>query len=154
MQKDIAEFIQKIKALGYAVKLDTNGSFPEKLKELVEKGLLDYVAMDVKGSMENYANCIGFSEYDTSDVQKTIDFLLTDAVDYEFRTTVVAELHDVADIEKLALRIKGAKRYFLQQFVDSGDLIGQNMTAVDDKIMKEMLDVALKYIKLAKIRGI
>lgn len=154
MQKDIAEFIAKIKALGYAVKLDTNGSFPAKLKELVEKGLLDYVAMDIKGSMENYANCIGFSEFDTIDVQKTIDFLLTDVVDYEFRTTVVSELHDEADIEKLALRIKGAKRYFLQQFVDSGDLIGQNMTAVEEQTIKKMLDVALKYILSAKIRGI
>ena len=154
LQKGIGDFFAKVKELGYSVKLDTNGSNPQMLKELVENGLVDYVAMDVKGSLENYPACVGVEGFDTKDIEKSIDFLLSDAVDYEFRTTVVAELHDVQDIAALAKRIKGAKRYFLQQFVDSGDLIGRGLTAVDESAMAEMCKEALKFVESAKIRGI
>ncbi len=154
LQKDIESFLIKVKELGYSVKLDTNGSNPQKLKELVEKGLVQYVAMDVKGSMANYPKCVGLESFDTQYIEQSIDYLLSDAVDYEFRTTVVAELHDTQDIVELAKRIKGAKRYFLQQFVDSGDLIGQNLSAVSTEIMTEMCNVASNFVENAKIRGI
>lgn len=154
LQNGIEDFLAKVKALGFAVKLDTNGSNPEKLKSLVEKGVVDYVAMDVKASMENYGNAVGIPDFNTQDIEQSIDFLLSEAVDYEFRTTVVAELHNTQDIAELAKRIKGAKRYFLQSFVDSGDLIGQNLTAVAPEIMTEMCNVALRFVENAKIRGI
>ncbi len=154
LQHGLEDFLIKVKGLGYSVKLDTNGSFPQKLKKLVQKGLVDYVAMDIKGSMENYGKCVGIEGFDTQYIEESIDFLLSNAVDYEFRTTVVAELHNVDDIKALASRIKGAKRYFLQHFVDSGDLIGQNLTAVSAEDMLQMCNVALKFVESAKIRGI
>ncbi len=154
LQNGIEEFLGKVKALGYSVKLDTNGSFPEKLKALVEKGLVDYVAMDVKGSMQNYGKCVGVEDFDTEYIEESIDFLLSDKVDYEFRTTVVAELHNVDDIKALAQRIKGAKRYFLQSFVDSGDLIGKDMSAVSAEVMTQMCNSASEFVESAKIRGI
>ncbi len=154
LQKGIGEFLEKVKALGYSVKLDTNGSNPKMLKELVKNGLVDYVAMDVKGSLKNYPRCVGLEGFDTKDIEESIDYLLSDAVDYEFRTTVVAELHDTQDIVALAKRIKGAKRYFLQQFVDSGDLIGESLSAVSEANMAEMCKEASKFVESAKIRGI
>lgn len=154
LQQGLEDFLKKVKDLGYLVKLDTNGSFPEKLKILVQKGLVDYVAMDVKGSMGNYGKCVGIEEFDTQYIEESIDFLLTGVVDYEFRTTVVAELHNVDDIRALASRIKGAKRYFLQNFVDSGDLIEQNLTAVSPEDMSQMCKEALRFVESAKIRGI
>ncbi len=154
LQKGLADFLVKVKDLGYKIKLDTNGSNPKALKELVEKGLVNYVAMDVKGSMKNYARCVGIEGFDTQDIEESIDYLLSNAVDYEFRTTVVAELHDIQDIVDLAARIKGAKRYFLQNFVDSGDLIGQNLSAVQGCVMAEMCKEASKFVESAKIRGI
>ena len=154
LQNGLNEFLKKVKALGYSVKLDTNGSFPDKLKTLVEQNLVDYVAMDVKGSIENYPKCVGIENFDTQYIEESIDYLLSNKVDYEFRTTVVAELHDTQDIAALVKRIKGAKRYFLQNFVDSGDLICQNLTAVSTETMAEMCKEASKFVESAKIRGI
>lgn len=151
---DIKDFIYKVKELGFAVKLDTNGSRPETLKELVNEGLIDYVAMDVKNSIQKYGEAVGIENLDTTDIEKSIDFLLLGKVDYEFRTTIVNPLHTVEDIKKLCERIKGAKRYFLQNFVDSGDLIGEGMTAYTTETLKEMLSVAQKYIPEAQLRGV
>ncbi len=154
LRTDIKEFIVKIKELGYSVKLDTNGSRPEKLRELIDEGLLDYVAMDVKSSMERYGKAVGIEDFDTTEIEESIDLLLEGRVDYEFRTTVVKPLHRVEDIEDLCKRIKGAKRYFLQNFVDSGDLIGEGMTAHDRGTLDKMLETAKKHIPEAQLRGV
>ncbi|MBR2471589.1 MAG: anaerobic ribonucleoside-triphosphate reductase activating protein [Clostridia bacterium] len=151
MQKELEEFINKVKKLGYAVKLDTNGSYPDKLKDLVKKGLIDYVAMDIKNTAEKYPLTAGVP---CADVEESIDFLLSGAVPYEFRTTVVAEHHRVQDIEDIAKRISGAEKYFLQKFVNSGHLIGENLHELDENTMKNMLDVVKKYVKTAELRGI
>ncbi len=151
MQSELEDFIKKVKNLGYAVKLDTNGSYPDKLKDLVGKGLIDYVAMDIKNTAEKYPLTAGVSN---ADVEESIDFLLSGAVPYEFRTTVVAEHHNISDIEQIAKRIPGAEKYFLQKFVDSGHLIGENLHEVDENTMKNMLELAEKYVKTAEIRGI
>lgn len=154
MQKDISGFIAKIRQMGYAVKLDTNGSFPDRLKQLVNDGMIDYVAMDVKNCLDRYSETAGVEMPDLSIIEESIDFLLEGNVDCEFRTTVVKEFHCTDDIDKLAQRIKGAKRYYLQNFVDSGELIGENLHSVDRKTMEQMKEIAEKYIENVSLRGI
>ncbi len=154
LQKDIAEFLQKVKATGLPVKLDTNGSYPQKLRELVEKGLVDYVAMDIKNSREKYAETIGLSDYDLSKVEESVEFLLSGAVDYEFRTTVVREFHTQEDILNIANWISDAKRYFLQGFVDSGNLIGSGMSAYRPQEMVEICTKAQEIVPNTVLRGV
>lgn len=153
LQPDIEEFIRKIKALGYAVKLDTNGSFPDKLIHLVKSGLIDYVAMDIKNCKEKYPLTSGCDKLDISDIERSVEFLLRDTVDYEFRTTVEDSLHTVEDIEKIADWIKGAKRYFIQNFNDSGDIIAENMNSVEKEKINKMLKTALTKGLQAKLRN-
>ena len=154
LQTDIEDFIAEIKAMGYSIKLDTNGSFPDKLISLVQKGLIDYVAMDVKNCIEKYPLSVGINNFDTQNIEKSIDFLLTGAVDYEFRTTVVAEHHNIQDIEDLSKRIKGAKCYFLQKFVDSGALLEEGLHAHSTEIMEEMRLKAAAFVTDAQLRGV
>ncbi len=154
LQKDIADFIKKIKALGYAVKLDTNGCYPEKLKALVLGGLVDYVAMDIKNSIHEYPKTVGIKDFDTTPIKESIEFLVNGNIDFEFRTTVVRELHTVDGIKALANDISGAKKYFLQNFVDSGDLIGENLSAHSKETLAEMKAVAEKTLNIVQIRGI
>ena len=150
----IVEFIKKARELGLLVKLDTNGSFPEKLKYLIDNGLVDYVAMDIKNSKEKYAETIGLKEYDLSNVEKSVAILLEGKVEYEFRTTIVAEYHTTQDIVAIGNWIQGAKRYFLQNFVDSGNLIGSDMHAVSKEFMKELQIEAAKFVEKVELRGI
>lgn len=153
LQPDIEEFIGRVRELGYSVKLDTNGTFPEKLRDLVEKGLIDYVAMDIKNSPELYSETVGISGYDISKIKESIDFLLEGRVDYEFRTTVVREFHSVFGMNSLGEMIKGAKRHFLQGFIDSGELIGFGMSAVPTEEMERMRKIMLQYVDECEIRG-
>lgn len=154
MNPDIADFIRKVRDLGYSVKLDTNGSYPERLKSIVGEGLVDYVAMDIKNCKEKYAETIGLKSYDLSKIEESVDFLKSGTVDYEFRTTVVDEFHTVDDIRKAAEWIKGAKRYFLQNFVDSGNLIDGSVTGVSKQTMLEMQKAAADFVPQTEIRGI
>ena len=118
MQQDIIPFMEHIRSIGLLVKLDTNGSFPEKLAEILERGLADYVAIDVKNSIDKYAQTCGLPSFPEK-VLKSIELLMSSGVDYEFRTTVVDELHSIEDIEEIAKQIKGAKRYFIQNLLTS-----------------------------------
>lgn len=154
LQKDITEFIKQIRELGYSVKLDTNGTFPEKLRELVENGLVDYVAMDIKNSPELYAETIGISGYDISKIKESISFLLEGGVDYEFRTTVVREFHSVFGMNGIGKLIKGAKRHYLQAFVDSGELIAFGLSGVPKEEMESMQKIMLNYVDSCEIRGV
>lgn len=154
MNPDIANFIKKIRDLGYAVKLDTNGSYPDRLKSIVGEGLVDYVAMDIKNCREKYAETIGLNSYDLSKIEESVEFLKSGTVDYEFRTTVVNEFHTVEDIRKAAEWIKGAKRYFLQNFVDSGNLIDGSVTGVGKQTMLDMQKAAADFVSQTEIRGI
>ena len=150
----IIDFIKKIRDIGLLVKLDTNGSFPEKLEFLIDNGLVDYVAMDIKNSKDKYAETIGLKEYDISNVEKSVSLLLEGKVEYEFRTTIVAEYHTPQDIVAIGNWISGAKRYFLQNFVDSGNLIGSNMHGVSKEFMKELQIEAAKFVEKVELRGI
>ena len=153
LHSGLKEFIKEVKKLGYSVKLDTNGSFPDKLKSLVEEGLLDYVAMDIKNSFAKYPLTCGV-ETDIENIKQSIEFLMSDAVDYEFRTTLVKELHTFDDIEEIGKSIKGAKRYFLQNFKDSGDVLEENMHPFEESDLEKMKNIATKYVEDTTIRGI
>ena len=154
MQNDIEDFIVKIRELGYAVKLDTNGTFPSRLKSLVEKNLVDYVAMDVKSSESGYPSCVGIGGFKTDKISESIEFLKGGKVDYEFRTTVAKGLHTKEDIEQLGRWIQGAKRHFLQAFTDSGDLIGFGLEPFSKAEMLEMCEIMKKYVPSCEVRGI
>lgn len=154
MQKELPDFLRKVKELGFLVKLDTNGSFPEKLKALVEEGLVDYVAMDIKNSLSRYGETIDVKNFSSEKVEQSIDYLIGGKVDYEFRTTIVSEFHNIQDVEEISTRISGAKKYFLQNFVDSGGLIGENLHAVTKETLEEMRVCALKHLKNVEIRGV
>lgn len=153
LQKDIKEFLGNIKSMGYSVKLDSNGYCPEKLMEIVGEGLVDYVAMDIKNCKEKYSLTAGI-DIDISKIEKSVDFLMNCGIDYEFRTTVVKEYHTLADIEKIAQWISGAKGYYLQNFVDSGDLICSGLSEVDKQTLEKMRDICLWHIKNTAVRGI
>ena len=154
MHREMLEFIPKIRELGFAVKIDTNGSYPAMLKEILERGLADYVAMDIKNSFEKYAVTAGVEGFDTAPVEESIDMLMGGNTDFEFRTTITREFHEKEDIEKIARRIAGNTRYFLQNFVDSGNLICAETHGRSAEEMTEMLETARKYAPLAEIRGL
>ena len=153
LQEDLEAFLRQVRALGYPVKLDTNGSRPEALRALIGQGLLDYVAMDVKSSPEEYARACGVP-VDLEKVNESIDLLLSGCVDYEFRTTVVAGLHTPQIIEQTARRIAGAKRYFLQAFVDSGDLITPGWHALSREEMEACAQAARRHVPFVELRGV
>lgn len=154
LQSGLENFLEHVRALGLSVKLDTNGTFPQRLRSLIKTGLVDYVAMDVKNSPERYAETTGVSEFDFSAVRESINFLLAGSVDYEFRTTVVKGLHDAESLCAAASSIKGAKRYFLQKFVDSGELIEDGYSAFSNQEMKEFLEIVSPYVQSAALRGV
>ena len=154
IQQGIEDLLLKIKELGYAVKLDTNGSFPDKLRRLVEQGLVDYVAMDIKNSQESYGKTIGIEEYDIENVNRSVQYLLRGNVPYEFRTTVVQELHRRSDFESIGRWIEGAQHYYLQQFVDSGDIIQSGRHGYHKDIMSQALEIVRKRVPTAELRGL
>lgn len=154
IQTGVETFLGKIKEMGFQVKLDTNGSFPDKLKKLVEAGLVDYVAMDIKNSPESYGKTIGIDNYDMKNIKRSVEYLMSDVVSYEFRTTVVRQFHQRGDFESIAKWIAGADKYYLQQFVDSGDLIQQGLSGYNKDIMEQALDIVKTTIPNAELRGI
>ncbi len=154
MQKDAIEFIRFLRGFGYKIKLDTNGFFPEKLKAVIDEGLVDYIAMDVKASLDNYALAVGIQDIDISPMKESVSIIMSSGIDYEFRTTAVKGIHTKEDFKKLGEFIKGAKRYYIQQFIDSGDLISSGMSAFSAEETKELLDVVLPFVPAAEIRGL
>lgn len=152
LQAGLKDFIRKIKDMGFAVKLDTNGTRPEVIKELIEEELVDYFAMDVKNSPEKYAATAG-ADVDMSKIKESVDLLINKAKDCEFRTTVVKGFHEKEDFEKIGALIRGAKKYFLQKFTDSGALLGSVEGACSDEEMESFVSVAKKYVPAAEIRG-
>lgn len=159
LQANIAEFLARIKALGYSVKLDTNGSFPKKLKALTSDGLLDYVAMDIKNSPEKYAKTAGFPSDERGtllleNVRESVAFLKEKHVDYEFRTTVVREFHETSDFVRIGEWLQGADRYFLQGFVDSGDLICEGLHGYSAEEMHRFCSLIGDRIPSVQVRGV
>lgn len=154
LQRDIGHFIRRIRSLGFAVKLDTNGSVPGLLKELVGAGLIDYVAMDIKNSPGKYAETSGIADLLLEPVFESVSFLLSGKVPYEFRTTVIREYHTGKDIEQIGRWIQGAPLYYLQEFVDSGSLIGEDLHASSPDEMEAFRRIAADYVPGVQLRGV
>ena len=152
LQADIFDFIKKIKDMGYAVKLDTNGTSPEKLRGLIDAGLLDYIAMDIKNSKGKYAKTAGLRDVDTEKIEQSVDIIMKGKVPYEFRTTLTIENHTGEDILKIGEWIAGAEKYFLQGFTDSGSLIGDGCSAYTESEMKAMADSIKGLVPSVKVR--
>jgi len=153
LYRDLPELVGAIKALDFSVKLDTNGTNPTILREMVKDGLVDYVAMDIKNSKEKYALTAGVEDLRLDKIEESVGYLLSGAVGYEFRTTVVREFHTIEDMISIGKWISGAQRYFLQGFKDSGELISDGLSAHDTKTVAEFLAAVMPYVPNAQIRG-
>ena len=159
LHHDLPELIREIKSRGFAVKLDTNGTNPEMLSSLINNGLIDYVAMDIKNSPDRYFESIGNSKFEIrnskliENVEASASILMQGLVDFEFRTTLTRELHSAEDMEAIGRWIGGAEKYFLQTYRDEGDLIEGGFTAYNREETEALLEVVKKYLPNAEIRG-
>jgi pyruvate formate lyase activating enzyme len=154
LQNDLEDFIRKIRSLGFKVKLDSNGYSPEKLKSLIDKGLLDFVAMDIKNSLEKYGMTVGIKNFDPKPILESIALLKEDKVGYEFRTTAVREFHTKDDFRKIAQMIQGCHSYFIQNFKDSGAVIAPNLHGFDKDTLEEFRSVMLEAHIPCELRGV
>lgn len=158
-QPDAADFLRAVRALGFAVKLDTNGCYPEALADILERGLADYVAMDVKNRREKYPETVGVPGFDTAPVEESVRLLKRSGMAHEFRTTVVREFHTVEDIRAIGRWAGGLppapnSRYFLQGFVDSGDLVGRGCHGLTPAEMRAMAEAAEPFFGSVALRGV
>lgn len=152
LQPDLAEFTEKLKSMGYLVKLDTNGTLPDRLRALLATGTVDYVAMDVKNSIENYGAAVG-CEVDPQKITESIRLIQDCGIAHEFRTTVVKGIHTPADVEAMARLIGPESSYFIQSFVDSGNLLGTGCAAFSDTERQVLLTAARKHNPHSRLRG-
>ena len=154
LRPELPDLLRAIKALGYAVKLDTNGTHPAALRSLVGEGLVDYVAMDIKNSPEKYAATVGLPGFDLNPIQESAAFLLSGGVDYEFRTTAVAEFHDDASFEGIARWLSGARRYYIQCFTDRESVIRPGLHAPTKAQLERWADIVRPSIPNVELRGV
>ena len=152
LRRELPELIRSIKALGYAVKLDTNGTNPDILAALIDEGLVDYVAMDIKNSPEKYSLTAG-RDVDMDAVRRSVSILMENKVKYEFRTTVAGGYHTADDFRANGEWLRGAEAYFLQNFVDSGALLDPETRGADESEMKEFLEIMKQFVPTAQLRG-
>ena len=153
LQADLPEFIGKIKEIGMKVKLDTNGYRPEVLRNLMAAGLIDYVAMDIKSSLDGYSKVAGVT-IDTEKIKESVGLLINGNIPYEFRTTVVRELHDKEAMEGIAKLIKGAGNYYLQGYEDRESVICPGFSEYTKEELEKFLPIFLNSVKSAQIRGV
>lgn len=152
LQPDLEDFIRKVKALGYLVKLDTNGALSHRLRALLETGLIDYVAMDVKSSPEGYQKAIGVPL--ASDLfEESIRILQASGIPHEFRTTAVKGIHTKEDFEKIGKWLPPDSPYFIQTFVSSPNLLGSGCEPFSANEMKALLSAVQPYLPGAQLRG-
>ena len=153
LQADLPAFFAKIKDLGYEIKLDTNGTSPGMLRKLLKEKLVDYVAMDIKNSPEKYARTAGVGALDLAPIRRSVEMLMNGDVDYEFRTTVVDELHEDADFEAIGAWIAGAKRFFMQPFTDRDTVPFGGLHAPSREKMQGWLEIMRRYVPESRLRG-
>ena len=154
LQPDAADFLAEVKAMGFAVKLDTNGCHPDALADILDRRLADYVAMDIKNSLEKYPWTVGVPGFDTAPVERSARLLMEGPADYEFRTTLVRPFHEVGDMETIGRWLRGARRYYLQAFVDSWDLVGGGCVPFTPEEMEGFLQAARPFFQSAALRGL
>lgn len=154
LQPELPELAAKIRDLGYPVKLDTNGTHPERLERMIKDGLVQYVAMDIKNSPERYAETAGRPDLDLTPVRESVSLLMNGTTDYEFRTTAVAELHDDRSFEQIGQWIRGAKHYFLQKFTDRDTVPFEGLHAPTDEQMRKWAEILRPDIPGVELRGL
>ena len=154
LRKDLPEFLAKIHDAGFDVKLDTNGNHPAMLARVIEEGLVDYVAMDIKNSPRKYAQTVGLPHLELAAIDESVGILLRGSVPYEFRTTVVDGLHEASDFEAIGAWIRGAKNYYLQAFVERDAVPDKTLRAPNADQLREFGDVSAKFVENAEIRGL
>ena len=154
LQQDLPELAARIREMGYPVKLDTNGTHPDRLKRMIRGGLVQYVAMDIKNSPERYAETAGLPEMDLGPVRESVSLLMNGTTDYEFRTTVVAELHDDRSFEKIGQWIGGARHYYLQKFTDRETVPFEGLHAPTDEQMRHWAEMLRPRIPAVELRGV
>ena len=153
LQPDLTDFLRQVKEMGYAVKLDTNGSLPRRLAAVLGTGLVDYVAMDIKSSPSGYGLAVG-GEADVTLYEESIRLLRASGIQHEFRTTAVKGIHTAADFEAIGRWLAGADvRYYIQRFVDSGQLLGSGCEAFSIAEMEALLQAVTPHIPGAALRG-
>ena len=153
LHKDLPDFLSRIRDLGFAVKLDTNGNHPGILRQVLDRKLADYVAMDIKNRPEKYAVTIGLKSFDMAGVRESISLLMEGGADYEFRTTVVREFHEAEDFEEIGSMIRGAKAYYLQCFTDRDTVPFGGLHAPSRQELETFAAIASKYVEKAFVRG-
>ena len=153
LRTDLPDFIARIREAGFLVKLDTNGYHPAMLRRLIEERLVDYVAMDIKNSPGKYAQTCGLPRIDLDLIDESISLLMGSSVPYEFRTTVVRELHEARDFEEIGKWIEGADRYFLQAFTSRDTVPDPTLSAPEPVALRKFSDIVSRYVKVAEVRG-
>ena len=154
IHKGLPALLAGIRSLGFAVKLDTNGNHPDILEQCLEEGLVDYVAMDIKNSPDKYALTIGLPKIDLAPVRKSIRLIMESGIPYEFRTTVVDELHGAADFAEIGKMIDGADAFFLQCFTDRDAVPYGNLHAPSREKLEEYAEIVRPYVKQVSLRGV
>lgn len=154
LQPDLRDFILKVRDLGYLIKLDTNGSRPEVLRALCGEGLIDYVAMDIKSCKERYPETAGIPSIQIDNIIESVEFLKQGTVPYEFRTTVVRELHHAEDFDAIGRWISGCPRYYIQNYVDSDRVLVSGFSSYGKEDLLRFLEIVTPYVQHAELRGI
>ncbi len=154
LHPEIETMLREAKDAGFLTKLDTNGCSPEKLRNLISKKLVDYVAMDIKAPFEKYEAVVN-SKVDLNKIRESIQIIMSSGLEYEFRTTVLPKLHSKEDIEEIGKMIKGAKKFYLQKFkaMNTLDASYESERSFTDKELRELLEVIRPYVSKAEIRG-
>ena len=156
MHPELAEFCGKIKGMGFLVKLDTNGSNPGMLKTLINKKLVDYIAMDIKAPLEKYDEIVG-AKVNKEAIRESIALIMNSGIDYEFRSTLLPKFHSAQDIEKMALMIENANLYCLQQFNPNAEMIDAQLKKerpFTKEKLEELKKIAERHVKKVELRGI
>ena len=154
LQPGAADFLATVKDMGYLVKLDTNGCYPDALEEILSKKFVDYVAMDIKNSREKYSLTIGVPNFDLTPIDESIRLIRESGIDYEFRTTAVRQFHTAADFTAIGRWLRGSKNYYIQNFNDSGNLIGSGMSDFSEEELRSFAGSLTGDFEFIGIRGL
>ena len=154
LRSELKELIVKVRALGFAVKLDTNGTHPARLRELLDEKLVDYVAMDIKNSPARYGETVGVANIDLAPIRESVKLLMDSGIPYEFRTTVVAEFHDDASFEEMGEWVAGAERFYLQRFTDRESVLTGGLHAPEKADMERFAAILRKTVRFVELRGV
>ena len=154
IHKDLPDLLRRVREMGFQTKVDTNGNHPKMLCRLLEEGLVDYVAMDIKNCPEKYALTAGLEQLDLSNIRESIALLKGSSVAHEFRTTIVKEFHEEADFHGIGEMIRGARQYFLQSFTDRDSVPYGNLHSHAPEDIRKFAQIMSEYVECATIRGV